>query len=97
MFKWNNGMTDLSAFEGWIMTSAIDIGNMFTGTKNLADASAIENWNVVNVKTSSPNGFNNVFSTSGILSSDENFATLKQFDKRKGTWDRSNGKYTPNS
>ena len=96
MFKWNKGMEDLSAFKDWNMSSAIDIGNMFTGTRSLTDASDIEKWNVANVSTSSPNGFNNVFSNSGILTSDAKFATLKSFTKRQGTWNKTNGKYTPN-
>ena len=85
------------------MHSATNIGNMFTGTSSLADASAIEGWNVLNVTNFSSifstgyDSTNSPYATSGILSSDTNFATLKPFTVRPGIWSRINGKYTPNS
>ena len=78
----NSTVTSLAGLENWDVSSAINMENMFQELASLTDASAINNWNIINVTS-----FGNMFNSSNGVHPD--------FTRVSGTW--INGTFIPNS
>ncbi len=85
----NTVLTSLTGLENWDVSTVTDMGYMFRGCTNLTNASAINDWNIVNVTYVYNDNFSNGFYW---MFSDAN-NVHPTFSKRAGTW--SSGTFIP--